>query len=122
MQKFLRTLMLLALLAVPFASQAQTNCTGLTIPYAENFDAYTGNSTGTTAPTGYPSITLPDCWSFLNMSASTSTYPQAFLTSSTTYAVSGNCLFFKSKKASSLYAILPDMGAQSGAWQLSFQL
>jgi hypothetical protein len=32
----------------------------------------------------------------------------AFLSSSTTYAVSGNCLFFKSSSSTPLYAILPD--------------
>ncbi|MCR4816053.1 MAG: fibronectin type III domain-containing protein, partial [Bacteroidales bacterium] len=120
MKKFLRTLMLAAAMILPLASHAQSDCTGLTLPYAENFDAYTGNATSTTAPTGYPSITLPDCWSFLNMSESTSTYPQAFLTSNTSYAVSGNCLFFKSSSSTPLYAILPSFGAQSGHWQLSF--
>ena len=112
--------MLVAVMLLPFASHAQT-CTGLTLPYAENFDAYTGNATGTTAPTGYPSITLPDCWTFLNMSEGTSAYPQVFLTSSTTYAVSGNCLFFKSSSTTPLYASMPDFGAQSGAWLLSFK-
>ncbi len=112
--------MLAAAMILPLASHAQSDCTGLTLPYAENFDAYTGNATSTTAPTGYPSITLPDCWSFLNMSESTSTYPQAFLTSNTSYAVSGNCLFFKSSSSTPLYAILPSFGAQSGHWQLSF--
>lgn len=121
MQKFLRTLMLMAVMLLPFASQAQTDCTGLSIPYAENFDGYTGNATSTTAPTGYPAITLPDCWSFLNMSEGTSAYPQVFLTSNSSYAVSGNCLFFKSSSTTPLYAIMPDVGAQSGAWQLSFQ-
>ena len=80
-----------------------------TLPWNENFDSYTtGVSTGTTAPTGYPNITLPICWQFLNRSQSSSTYPQAFLTSSTTYAVTGNCLFFKSKKEASIFAILPE--------------
>ena len=120
MKKLLRTFML-AVLFLPFALQAQTECSSLSIPYAENFDAYTGNATSTSAPTGYPDITLPDCWSFLNMSATTSTYPQAFLTSSSTYAVSGNCLFFKSSSTTPLYAIMPSVGDQTGAWQLSFQ-
>ena len=117
MQKFLRTLMLAVVMLLPFASQSQNDCSGLTIPYAENFDAYSGDATSTSTPSGYPNITLPDCWSFINMSTSTSTYPQVFLTSSTSYAVSGNCLFFKSGSSTPLYAILPDVGAQSAAWQ-----
>lgn len=113
--------MLAAVMLLPFASQSQNDCSGLTIPYAENFDAYSGSATSTSAPSGYPNITLPDCWSFINMSTSTTTYPQVFLTSTTSYAVSGNCLFFKSSSSTPLYAILPDVGAQTATWQLSFQ-
>ena len=78
-----------------------------TLPWSENFDAYTG-STGFTTPTGYPDVELPVCWQFLNRSETSSTYPQAFLTSSPTYAVSGNCLFFKSSSDTPLYAVLPE--------------
>lgn len=122
MQKFLRTLMLAVAMLLPFASQAQTDCTSpQTVPYSENFDAYTGNATSTSAPTGYPAITLPDCWSFLNMSATTSTYPQVFLSSSTTYAVSGNCLFFKSGKNMRLFAVLPAVSASATeTYELTF--
>lgn len=119
MQKFLRFFVLMAMFALPFASNAQTDCTNLSIPYAENFDGYTGNATSTSAPTGYPAITLPDCWSFLQMSSTTSTYPQVFLSSSSTYAVSGNCLFFKSSKDSALFALMPAISS-SAALQLSF--
>ncbi len=119
MKKFLRLFVLMALFALPFASNAQTDCTSLSIPYAENFDGYTGNATSTSAPTGYPAITLPDCWSFLQMSSTTSTYPQVFLSSSSTYAVSGNCLFFKSSKDSALFALMPAISS-SAALQLSF--
>lgn len=105
--------------ALPFASNAQTDCTNLSIPYAENFDGYTGNATSTSAPTGYPAITLPDCWIFLQMSSTTSTYPQVFLSSSSTYAVSGNCLFFKSSRDSALFALMPAISS-SAALQLSF--
>ncbi len=121
MLKSLRSFALVAAMLLPFAAQAQTDCSSLTVPYTENFDGYTGNATGTTAPTGYPAITLPDCWSILNMSASTSTYPQAFLTSSSAYAVSGNCLFFKSSSTTPLFAVMPSMGAYTGPMQLAFQ-
>lgn len=120
MLKVLRTFALTALLLLPFVTQAQADCTGLTIPYAENFDSYSGNATGTTAPTGYPEITLPNCWSFLNMSSSTSSYPQVFLSSSSTYAVSGKCLFFKSSSSTPLYAVMPAI-TYAGEVQLAFQ-
>ena len=76
-------------------------------PYTENFDSYSGYVTSTTAPTGYPDHTMPLCWNFVNMSVDASTYPQMFLTSSSTYAVSGNCLFFKSSSSTPAYAVLP---------------
>ena len=119
MQKFLRLFVLMAMFALPFASNAQTDCTSLSIPYAENFDGYTGNATSTSSPTGYPAITLPNCWSFLHMSSTTSTYPQVFLSSSSSYAASGNCLFFKSSKDSALFAVMPAISS-SDALLLSF--
>ncbi|MBO7132564.1 MAG: hypothetical protein J6W06_00185, partial [Bacteroidales bacterium] len=89
----------------------KTNCNTITVsaenPYSEDFNSYSGYTTGTTAPTEYPSHTMPHCWEFANMSENTSTYPQIFLTSSSTYAVSGNCLFFKSNSTIPAYAVLP---------------
>lgn len=120
MQKFLRIMMLAALM-LPFASQAQSDCsTPQTIPYEENFDAYSGNATGTSAPSGYPDITLPSCWDFINMSTGTYTYPQAFLSSSSAYAVSGNCLFFKSSNATKLYAVMPAVASDLNTLQVRF--
>jgi hypothetical protein len=87
-----------------------TPCLPMALPYEEDFNSYTTNiSTGTSAPTGYPTHAMPMCWNFLNMSSSTSTYPQMFLSSSSTYAVSGNCLFFKSSSATPAYAVLPKL-------------
>ena len=77
------------------------------LPYTEDFNSYTTSATSTTAPSGYPDVVLPDCWTIFNMSENTSTYPQVFLTSSTTYAVSGNCLFIKSSSVTPVYAALP---------------
>ena len=96
--------------------------TSLINGYAEDFndDTYTPVSTSTGAPSGYPNVALPYCWQFLNLSESTSTYPQAFLTSSSTYAVSGNCLFFKSSNATPLYAILPEFVQDISEYQLTF--
>ena len=85
-----------------------TMCNALSVPYTENFDIYTTAASGTTTPSNYPDDELPLCWTFLNRSLGSSSYPQAFLTSSSTYAVSGNCLFFKSSTSNPLYAILPE--------------
>ena len=92
-----------------------------TLPYTENFNSYTGTiSTSTTTPTGYPDVEMPSCWKFPNRSTTTSTYPQAFLTSSSTYAVDGNCLFFKSSSATPLYAVLPLMSEDIDNLQVTF--
>ena len=91
----------------------RTACDAYTVtagsPYTENFNSYSGNSTSITAPTSpaYPNHTMPDCWRFVNMSANTSSYPQMFLTNSSTYAVDGNYLFFKSSSSTPAYAVLP---------------
>ena len=95
-----------------------TACEAQQVPLSDNFDTYTGNATSTSAPTGYPNHTMPDCWDFLNMSTTTSTYPQAFLTSNTSYAVSGNCLFFKSSSTTPLYAVLPAVERNLSGMQL----
>lgn len=84
-----------------------TDCSAMRLPYAENFDSYATTATSTSAPTGYPNVTVPDCWTLLNLSETTSTYPQVFLTNYSTYAVSGNCLFFKSSNATPAYAVMP---------------
>ena len=84
-----------------------TPCMPIALPYVEDFNAYTTNATSSSAPTGYPNHTMPMCWNFLNMSTSTSEYPQMFLSSHSSYAVSGNCLFFKSSSSTPAYAVLP---------------
>ncbi|MBO7546155.1 MAG: fibronectin type III domain-containing protein [Paludibacteraceae bacterium] len=90
-----------------------------TLPWSENFDDYAA-STGTSAPASYPDDDLPLCWQILNRSANTSTYPQAFISSSSAYAVSGNCLFFKSSSTTPLYAILPEFVEDIAGLQLTF--
>ncbi len=86
-------------------------CEAITVtdgsPYTDNFDSYSGNATSTSAPTVYPSHTMPSCWTFVNMSENTSNYPQMFLTTNSGYPVSGNCLFFKSSNTTPAYAVLP---------------
>ena len=84
------------------------DCSPRTLPYAEDFDSYTNGISTSTYPTDYPEGDLPTCWLFPNRSTSSSEYPMAFLSSSSDYAVSGNCLFFKSCSTTPLYAVLPD--------------
>lgn len=103
-----------------------TTCNeGVSLPYSEPFDYYGGNiSTGTGAPTGYPnSHTLPNCWDFLNLSTSSSTYPQVFLTNSASYRLTGNALLFKSNSLRPTYAILPQPAGNTPTrrLELSFQ-
>ena len=83
-------------------------------PYAENFDAITGTTSGSTN-------VLPVCWSYINTCsyASYNGYPQVYNSSS--YAASGtNSLRFYSYAYSSTYdpqdeyAILPEMEGISG--------
>ena len=96
-----------------------TNCEAKPLPYSENFDSYSGSSS-TTAPSAYPNDELPQCWSFLNRAETSSTYPQAFITSSSDYRVSGNCLFFKSSSSTPIYAVLPPFEENITALQLKF--
>ena len=84
-----------------------TPCMPMALPYEEDFNSYSTSATSSSAPTGYPNHTMPFCWNFLNMSTSTTTYPQMFLSAYSAYAVSGNCLFFKSSSATPAYAVLP---------------
>ena len=78
-------------------------------PYREDFNSYTTDlSSSSTTPTAYPNHTLPSCWNFINMSSGSTTYPQAFLSQSSTYAASGNCLFFRSSSTTPMYAVLPE--------------
>ena len=93
--------------------ECRTACTPIVIDsenrYTENFNSYTTDiSTSTTAPSNYPNHTMPYCWSFLNMSSSSSSYPMAFLSTNSGYPVSGNCLFFRSSSTTPIYAIMPE--------------
>ena len=83
-----------------------TQCEIITSPsWSENFDSYPGS---TDIPADYPNDVLPACWQFLNRSTSSTSYPQAFISSNTNYAISGNSLLFKSSSSTPLYAILPE--------------
>ena len=105
-----------------FVESFNTPCNAITVlPYIENFDSYTtGVSTNATAPTGYPNHVLPSCWTIYPLSETTSSYPQAFLTSSTTYAQEGNALFFKSSANSSIFAVMPEVTTSIDSLMITF--
>jgi len=89
--------------------------------YSEDFNNFTNVSTNEyDTPTDYPDVDLPYCWQFLNRSESAEGYPQAFLSSNSEYAVSGNCLFFKSSSTTPLYAILPEFVQNIAEYKLTF--
>ena len=94
-----------------FVETFTTSCEAIsTLPFTENFDNYTtGVSTSAAAPTGYPYHTLPTCWNIFPLSESTSTYPQAFITSNSGYNESGQALFFRSAKGTSIFAVMPEV-------------
>lgn len=98
-----------------------TECDAVTVlPYQEDFNNYTTTATSSTPPTLYPNHEMPTCWTFLNMSANTTSYPQAFLTSYSSYAVSGNCLFFRSSSTTPIYAALPSITEDIHNLQITF--
>lgn len=87
---------------------AKTICGPIaTLPYEEDFNSYTDVAIIHTPPHSYPNNELPDCWQFVNRSLSQLAYPMAFISSSSSYSASGNCLFFRSSATTPLYAVLP---------------
>ena len=100
----------------------RTDCEGVALPYAEDFDSYTGViSNGQYSPNDYSNITYPDCWNFFNLSEYRYLKPQAFLTSSNTLAKSGNGLVLYSTPETPVYAMLPKFtGANGDPLELSF--
>ena len=97
------------------------DCSARTLPYTENFDNYTGGiSSDTETPANYPDVDMPQCWLFPNRSESANDYPIVFLSSNSNYAVSGNCLFFKSSSTTPAYAVLPDFVSDIQNLQLYF--
>ena len=88
----------------------RTSCDPLTtLPFTENFDTYTGSTSGT-------SNNLPYCWSYINNGTSTSYTGYPIIYASATYAASGdNSLRFYTYTTSGTYddqiAVLPGIDA-----------
>ena len=97
-----------------------TACEGVALPYAEDFDSYTGNiSNNQYCQSIFPS--LPECWTFFNTTEASCLKPVAFLTSSNTLAKSGNGLMLYSTPETPIYAMLPKFtGANGDPLELSF--
>lgn len=106
-------------LLLPLVSQGQGNCDSLSLPYSEDFDSYSGCAPYEYTPSNYPNVTLPDCWTFINMSTSYDTPPQVFLSAFYGY-VDGRCLFFRGAKYVPIYAVMPSFGAMDSISQLMF--
>ena len=99
----------------------RTPCGVITnFPWSEDFNSYSASTTNQDTPSSYPNDVMPDCWTFLNRSNNSDNYPQVFLSNYSTYAVSGNCLFFKSKSSTPIYAVLPEFGTDIAGLELSF--
>ena len=99
-------------LRIDDVSVVDVQCPGIaTLPYTENFDSFSnGISTGTSAPTGYPNVDMPECWTFLNRGENSSDKVLSFLTSYSPYVASGNSLLLKADGTNGdgpLYAVLP---------------
>ena len=105
-----------------YATSFTTPCLPQNVPYIENFDSYTidVSQSGAVTPTTYPNHRRPDCWNLLNLSSTTTTYPQAFLSANSSYALSGNCLFFRSSLSTPVYAVLPKLNANIDTLQILF--
>ena len=100
----------------------RTDCGILSIPYTEDFNSYSGAiSSGSTTPSGYPNCEMPSCWTILNLSQTSSSYPQAFISNYSSYASSGNCFFVRSSSATPLYAILPTFNVDINTLQMTFK-
>ena len=89
------------------------------LPYTEDFNNYTA-ATGVSPLSSYPNEEIPLCWSYLNRSTTSGSYPQVFISSNTGYPVSGNCLFFRSSNTTPVYAVLPTFSEPIQNLQITF--
>ena len=104
------------LVMLPWAANAQTReCNPITTyPWTENFDSYTGTTSGSTN-------NLPDCWHYINTCTHNDYkgYPVVYGDDYTTGHSGHNFLHFDSYSLSQYdpqpqYAILPEMSGLAG--------
>lgn len=81
--------------------QFTSDCNLTPIPYVEDFEAYAAN-------------TQPDCWTSLNNTWPTNSWPMVYVNNSSTYVHNGSkSLYFKSSSAKPVYAVMPAFEAQN---------
>jgi Fibronectin type III domain. len=76
----------------------RTNCNYVTIPFAENFDSWTGSNI---------SNNLPDCWNYINTGTTNSNYPHIFVNKGQAHSGNNSLCFATNSSAgcSDQYAI-----------------
>ncbi|MCQ2283500.1 MAG: fibronectin type III domain-containing protein [Bacteroidales bacterium] len=83
--------------------QFTSDCALITLPYTEGFESYATNAD-------------PDCWTMLNSTHTTSSYPTAYVYNSSSYVHSGSkSLYFKSSSTTPIYAVIPAFEAENAS-------
>lgn len=81
--------------------QFTSDCGYTALPYVEDFERFATN-------------TQPDCWSSLNNTWPTNSWPMVYVNNSSTYVHNGSLsLYFKSSSTTSVYAVMPAFDAQN---------
>lgn len=81
--------------------QFTSDCGNTALPYVEDFERFATN-------------TQPDCWSSLNNTWPTNSWPMVYVNNSSTYVHNGSLsLYFKSSSTTPVYAVMPAFDAQN---------
>ncbi len=81
--------------------QFTSDCSFTELPYVEDFESFAVN-------------TQPDCWTSLNNTWPTNSWPMVYVNNSSTYVHNGSrSLYFKSSSTTPVYAVLPAFDAQN---------
>lgn len=81
--------------------QFTSDCGYTTLPYVEDFESFAVN-------------TQPDCWTSLNNTWPTNSWPMVYVNNSSSYVHNGSrSLYFKSSSTTPVYAVLPIFDAQN---------
>lgn len=81
--------------------QFTSDCGYTALPYVEDFERFATN-------------TQPDCWTSLNNTWPTNSWPMVYVNSTSTYVHNGSrSLYFKSSSTTPVYAIMPAFDAQN---------
>lgn len=81
--------------------QFTSDCSFTELPYVEDFERFATN-------------TQPDCWTSLNNTWPTNSWPMVYVNSTSTYVHNGSrSLYFKSSSTTPVYSIMPVFNAQN---------